>query len=141
MQSSGFLLRLDSFFGGLIQAATGSLGGWGQLRLNRLGCAAKAASKVFCTLPEQCLCLAVVDSRRSHVADARMAMAVVVPGEELLTVGARVFDAAKALREVGTVLERLELRLGERFCLATVSAINGSANCALSRGAIIQPTT
>ena|SRR5450830_333753 len=113
-----------------------------------------------------------------------MTMAVVVPGEELLTVSASVFDAAKALREVGTVLERLELRLGEwvvvadirsavglghfqvdqqlghglgahagaavcmqreraraMFCLATVSAINCSASCALSRGAIIQPTT
>lgn len=135
------------------------------------------------TLLEQGLSLAVVDRRRGHVADAGMAMAVVVPREELLTMGARVFDAAKALREVGTVLEGLELRLGEgvvvpdgrlwdlvtsrstnssvtvlermlvprsacsvstpgaTFCLATVSAINCSASCALSRGAIIQPTT
>ena len=63
------------------------------------------------TLLEQGLSLAVVDCHRGHVADIAMAMAVVVPGEELLTVGARVFDGAEALREVGTVLERLELRL------------------------------
>ena len=62
----------------------------------------------------------MVNRSRGHVADARMAMAVVVPGEELLTVGASVFDTAKALREIRTVLERLELRLGEGVDLAPV---------------------
>ena len=64
------------------------------------------------TLLEQGLSLAaVVDRRRGHVADTGVAMTVVVPGKELLTVGTRVFDAAEALREVGTVLERFELGL------------------------------
>jgi hypothetical protein len=66
------------------------------------------------TLLEQGLSLAVVDGSRRHVADARMAMAVVVPGEELLAVGARILDATESLREVGPVLESLELRLEER---------------------------
>jgi hypothetical protein len=37
---------VDSFFGGLIQAAVGSAGGLGAMPLKRIGCAANAASSV-----------------------------------------------------------------------------------------------
>jgi hypothetical protein len=38
----------------------------------------------------------------------------VVPGEELLAVGARILDAAETLGEIGTIFERFELSLGVR---------------------------
>ena len=57
---------------------------------------------------------AVVDAVRGHVADARVLMLVVVPGKELLTEGACIGQATKARREVGAVLQGLELGLAER---------------------------
>src|SRR5665811_1361432 len=58
-------------------------------------------------------------------ATARVAVAVVVPGEELLTVDASVFDTTKALGEVRTVLECLELRLGEGVIVADIRSAVG----------------
>lgn len=42
---------------------------------------------------------------RRHVADATMVMALVVPREELLTVGTSIFDTTETLREIRTVFE------------------------------------
>jgi len=75
-----------SFFGGLIQAATGKVGGCG----------------------------------RRHHPDAEVPMFVVVPAEEPLAVCACILDAAEAPGEVGTVLQGLELRLGERVVVGDV---------------------
>ena len=50
------------------------------------------------------LCRAVVDAVRGHVADARVLVLVVVPGEESLTEGACIGQATKARRKVGAVL-------------------------------------
>ena len=44
----------------------------------------------------------VMHAVRRHEADAAMAMLVVVPGKEGLTVRACILNAAKALGEVGT---------------------------------------
>ena len=55
------------------------------------------------------LCRAVVDAVWGHVADARVLMLVVVPGEELLTESACIGQATEARREVGAVLQGLEL--------------------------------
>ena len=44
----------------------------------------------------------------------------VVPGEEGLAVGPRVFDAAEARREVRPVLHGFELRLGIRVIVGDV---------------------
>ena len=76
-------------------------------------------------LLEQGLCLAVVDGDRCHVADARMAMTVVVPGEEVLSVGARVFDATETRWEVGMVFRRFNLRLAEWVVVADTGAAVG----------------
>jgi len=113
-----------------------------------------------------------------------MPVSGVVPGEEGVAKCPRILDATEAIREVGTVFEGLELRLGIRVvigdvwpavglgnlqvnqqgshglgshagtaigvqvrrpgampCSATVSAISFSASSAVSRWAIIQPTT
>ena len=63
--------------------------------------------------------------RRRHVTDARMAMAVVVRGEEHLALGTGFFDSAEALREARPVFERLELRLGERVVVADIGMAVG----------------
>ena len=68
----------------------------------------------------QLLGVTVVDAVRGHVADARMAMHDVVPGEEGLAVGPCVLDAAEARGEVGPVLQRLELRLGVRVVVRDI---------------------
>ncbi len=60
------------------------------------------------------LCRAVVDAVGGHVADARVLVLVVVPGEELLTESPRISQTTKACREVGAVLQGLELGLAER---------------------------
>jgi hypothetical protein len=57
------------------------------------------------------LALAVVDYLRSHQPDPAVAMFAVVPWEEPLAENARIFDRPKPLRECGTILQRLELRL------------------------------
>lgn len=46
-----------------------------------------------------------------HVTDARMAVLDVVVGKKCLAIASGIFDAAKALREVGSVFDGLELRL------------------------------
>ena len=55
---------------------------------------------------------AVVHGARGSQADTTVTMFEVVPAEELLTARAGVFDRAEPLREVGTVFQGLELRLG-----------------------------
>ena len=52
----------------------------------------------------QRLGMPVVDALRGHVADARVAMLVVVPGEEHAAMGTRILDAAETRGEVGPVL-------------------------------------
>ena len=68
------------------------------------------------------LCRAVVDAVWGHVADARVLMLVVVPGEELMTESACVGQATEARREVGSVLQGLELGLAERVVVGHVRA-------------------
>ena len=54
----------------------------------------------------------VLHRRRSHQADARVAMLVVVPVEECPAEEMGVFDRLEASRELGSVLERPEVGLG-----------------------------
>ena len=67
----------------------------------------------------------VVDGGRRHQADSTMAVFVVVPLEEPLAVGASVLDRAEALREVGSVFQSFELRLGVRIVIRAVRAAVG----------------
>ncbi len=57
---------------------------------------------------------------RGEQADAPVVMFRVIPGEEALAEAAAVLDATKAVWEIGTVLERLEPRLGERVVIACI---------------------
>ena len=61
---------------------------------------------------------AVVDVGRSVQADARMAVIVVVPGEESSAVGTGVLEAAEPVGEVRPVLEGPELRFRVRIVIA-----------------------
>jgi hypothetical protein len=61
---------------------------------------------------------AVVDRCRCVVADAGVAVVVVVVGEERLAERPGVFDATEALGERRPVLQRLELSLAERVVVA-----------------------
>jgi hypothetical protein len=88
--------------------------------LNRFGLARKAASRVAWRMHAHAGGLAVVNAVRGHVADARVPVHRVVPGEEGVAVCARVLDAAEACREVGPVLHRLELRLRVRVVVRDV---------------------
>ena len=67
----------------------------------------------------------VVDGGRGHQADSTMAVFVVVPLEELPAVNASVLDRAEALREVGSVFQSFELRLGVRIVIRDVRAAVG----------------
>ena len=71
-------------------------------------------------LLEERLRAAVVNALRGHEADAGVAVGAVVPLEEVLAVGARILDAAETLREVRTIFERFELRLGVRVVIGDV---------------------
>ena len=57
------------------------------------------------------LCAPVVHGGRGHEADPRVAVLMVVPGEELAAEGARFLDGGEAGGEGGPVLERFELCL------------------------------
>ena len=61
-----------------------------------------------------------VDIGRREQRDSRVTMLMVVPVEEGLAVGTRVFDADEACRDVGAVLQRLELRLRVRVVVGGV---------------------
>ena len=63
---------------------------------------------------------AVVHGVGRHECDAGMTMLGVVPAEELLAMRPRIFDRAEARREVGSVLQGLELRLGIRIVIRDV---------------------
>ena len=106
-----------SFVDRLIQAAVGSSGGFGAMPLKRMGCAAKATSSAPGSLRAHRLSGAVVHGGRGHQADAAVGMFVVVPAEELLAVRAGVLDRTEPFREVGTVFQGLELRLGVRIVI------------------------
>ena len=64
--------------------------------------------------------MTVVHAVRRHVADARVPVRGVVPGEEGLAVRARVLDAAEARREVRPIFHGLELRLREGVVIGNV---------------------
>ena len=72
------------------------------------------------TLLEDGFCTAVVNALRGHEADARVAVGAVVPGKEVLAMGAGILDAAETLGEVGTIFERFELSLGVRIVIGDV---------------------
>ena len=59
-------------------------------------------------------------------AEPAVAVLVVVPGEEVLAVGAGVLDRGEAAGEVGPVLEGLELRLGVGVVVGDVRAGSGT---------------
>src|SRR6266702_4474480 len=63
---------------------------------------------------------AVMHGRRREQRETRVVMLVVVPVEEPDAEGARVLDAAEPVRELGPVLQRLELRLRVRVVVAHV---------------------
>jgi hypothetical protein len=68
-----------------------------------------------------------VDVLRREHGDAAVAVLAVVPVEEGTAVRAGVLQGPKAIGEDGPVLQRLELRLGERDCCWRRSAASGSA--------------
>jgi hypothetical protein len=60
-------------------------------------------------------CEAVVDVMWDEQAETRVVMLNVVPREEVLGMSPGVLDGSEAFGKVGAVLERLEVRLGERI--------------------------
>ncbi len=55
---------------------------------------------------------------RAEQSNSGMVVLLVVPGKERLTETTGFFDTAETLRELGAVLEGLELRLGKRVVVA-----------------------
>ena len=66
--------------------------------------------------------VAVVDVVRRQQAEAAVPVLGVVPEKERLAMRAGVLDRAEALREVGPVLQGLELRFRERTGIASTSS-------------------
>ena len=64
--------------------------------------------------------LAAVDDSGCHEPDAGVMMPVVVPIEKCAAVGTRLYDRAEAIGEIGSILERLEMRLRERIVIGDV---------------------
>ena len=98
--------------GGIDPDGGGQAGRLGAFPLEPLWVGDESGLQGFGAFQVHRLGLAEVDGGRGHVADARVAMRLVVPGEELLAMAAGILDAAEAVREIGTVLQRLELGLG-----------------------------
>ena len=71
---------------------------------------------------------AVMDGVRAHQADAAVAVLVVVPVEEALTVRASVLERAEARGEVGPVLQGLELRFRVRVVIRDMRAAVGAGD-------------
>ena len=63
---------------------------------------------------------AVVHGVGRHQCDAGMTMLGVVPAEKLLAMGTCIFDRSETRREIGSVLQGLELRLGIRIIIRDV---------------------
>src|SRR5260370_40926108 len=66
--------------------------------------------------------LTQVDHGRRQHADSGVAMLEVVPGKESLAMGPAVLNAAEAVREVGTVLERPKLTFREGLVVGKLGA-------------------
>src|SRR4051812_13272321 len=64
--------------------------------------------------------LAEVDARRRVEPQAGMAVLAVVPVEEVLAEGTRVFDGAETPGKLRSILERLEVRLRIRVVVGAV---------------------
>jgi hypothetical protein len=80
----------------------------------------------------------VVNHRWRQQPDAGMSVRRVVPGEERVAERAGLLDAAEPFVEVGPILQRLELRLGERMRGYSLTASNrtiGTSRRALSQSA------
>ena len=65
-------------------------------------------------------CQTVMNSFQGEQPDPRMPMFCVIPGKEVLAEAPAVLNAAKTTREIRTVLEGLELRLGEQVVIARI---------------------
>jgi hypothetical protein len=115
------IFRLFESFGGLIQTSVGRRWGCGGA-LESVGVGQEGLVEGGLAEWRACLRRAVVDAVWGHVADARVLMLVVVPGEEGWTVGGRRLEAAEARGEVGPVLHGLELRLRVRVVVGDVRA-------------------
>ena len=67
----------------------------------------------------------MVDIERRHHANAAVTVFMVVPGEETAAIAACILDAAKLSWKRRMVLQRLELRLGERVVVRHMRATVG----------------
>src|ERR1035437_7253842 len=76
----------------------------------------------FTTSGADLRCGAVVDRLRGHKAEARVAVLGVVVREEDAAETSRVLDGPEAVRKLRAVLERLEVRFGERVVVRDVGA-------------------
>ena len=73
------------------------------MALEPIGVRRERRVKRFCALREQVFGVSVVDGMRCHHPDSGMAVAVVIPAEELLAVGPGILDAAEAVGELRTI--------------------------------------
>ena len=96
------------------------LGGW-RFALEAPGLASKAALGPVAGRDDG-RCAAGVDIGRGEEGDPRVAVFVVVPGEEDLAMATGVLDGAAAVREVRSVLQGLEVRLAEGIVVAGVGS-------------------
>ena len=79
------------------------------------------------TALEDGLRAAVMNALRGHETNARVAVGIVVPLEEVLAMGACILDAAESLGELGPVFECFELRLRIRIVIGDMRpAVGGT---------------
>ena len=83
--------------------------------------------------------LAAMHRRRCHVANAGVAVLVVVPGEEDLTERARLLDGVETCRELRSILQCFELRLGVRIVIADVRPAVALGHTEIDRSLAVQP--
>src|SRR5688572_12379849 len=109
-----------SFFGGLIQTASGTLGGRGAMPLKPSRMRSEGDVERDSALLGERGGALVVHGVGRHEADAGMTMLGVVPAKEVLAMRTGVLDRPEARWKVGPVLQRFELRLGVRIVIRDV---------------------
>jgi len=102
----------ERVFGFVDQAASDSCGGRTSDQAFLMGVKSRGQDKL--PVAGRQFCLAIVNRFRGQKPDSAVAMLAVVPGEEVLTKGTRIFDRAEAVGKSRPILQGLKLRLPSR---------------------------
>lgn len=123
----GVMVGAMVLLGGLIQAASGTVGGRGATPLQRAGWAMKAASSLTPRCSVSAARAAVAHGIGRHECDAGMPMFGVVALKKLSPMRTNIFDRTETRREIRPVFQSREMRFGKRI---VIRAVRTAVSCA-----------